>query len=230
MSENENLWSSLVETMVLHSKLLFVEGRFDEAKEKIEQAKDVAEINEMLQYQKFVSKVKNDQIAQFIKMRDLVKRNHSFSERIDEIDILDYINSTKDIINSGLTEDPILFLILDVGGSIRYSKTFNSSISTNEALLGSFLAAINQFGYEALKGSIDRINQKEYTITLKEVDSNLLCYIYRGYSSQDIEKIGKIVKRLKTTDVLTRISNNLGIRLEDDELELGNIIESIILT
>ncbi len=132
----------------------------------------------------------------------------SLRERLSKADlsrVIHSMNSSSIPVVHHESETPISLLIIDEGGTLRYSYLFENSIEINEFLIGAYLNAINNFSQEVFGTPphiLQRIEQEGSSILVLKISGLLLSYIYRGNSYSALQRLKKFGKETSGTDLL----------------------------
>ncbi|MDH5404766.1 MAG: hypothetical protein OEY49_19845, partial [Candidatus Heimdallarchaeota archaeon] len=90
--KSKNDFSTLPRLYSQKSRLLLVNGKFDEAEELLIEAKEFFKENKLFALEEIVANeldlIKNE----FSKQRQIIESNVSFAEKIDKLHLVDYIN------------------------------------------------------------------------------------------------------------------------------------------
>lgn len=229
--------SSLVlhETMLLKSKLFLIENRVSDAIDVLLDSLKVAEDKGLTQIATHISHVYNDLKYQLTFWEELDQRNASLKERIDYSDIIGLVKplESKSMVYKIMqNETPILLLILNQGGLVKFMYKFSAVEDMQEHLIGGFLSAINSFFSSVFKetNSLDRIKSRDHTILMKSQDELLYCYIFRGQSLFATQRLEDFVQNVKSKkDITDQLSSLIDIADPNvtDSYNITTIIDSI---
>ncbi len=184
-----------IETYLLQAQVAIISKDLQKAYDLLNQARSLAQIKEL---QRLADEVSNlyDIINAKIELWEKLYRNNA--SLIDLLELTPYEEGLKEIAQDRVTkkildqsEDPILFIIQDPGGTSMFSKKFLPDSEFDEQLISAFLFAINNFMQETFegKGSIERITYLDYTLLFKPMDPLLICYAFRGRSYTAQQKL-----------------------------------------
>ncbi len=129
-------------------------------------------------------------------------------ERLSKADlsrVIHSINSSSIPVVHQEGEVPISLLIIDEGGTLRYSYLFKNSLAINEFLIGAYLNAINNFSQEVFgtpPHMLQKIEQEGSSILVLKISGLLFSYIYRGNSYSALQRLKKFGKRMSGTNLL----------------------------
>jgi hypothetical protein len=98
-------------------------------------------------------------------------------------------------VENKLKEEPILVMILQKGGTNIFFKSIGNIVG-NDQLISGFLSSINSFMGSVFGGydPINTITYQDHTIMIKEQDSILFCYAYKGSSIEISAKLDFFIK------------------------------------
>ncbi len=195
-----------VEKILLKSKLMEVEGKYEEAEQLTLEGIEICD-----QYQFYTVKSKFEDLKEKIASRKMltVKREINMMA-VDEMQLL-----IGDIIQYKLKSDkkkifiPVFFQIIAEGGISLYAKELTDNLNLNESLISNFLSAINSFVVEILErpGKMELIKMEEYNISLKIEDGVLFTFMYKGDAIEVNILIDRIVRQIISHDSYIKLKS-----------------------
>ncbi|MHA2254232.1 MAG: hypothetical protein ACXAD7_28045, partial [Candidatus Kariarchaeaceae archaeon] len=106
-------------------------------------------------------------------------------------------------IDTKFNEEPILVLILQKGGTNIFSKSIGNIVG-NDQLISGFLSSINSFMGSVFGGHdpINTITYQDHTIMIKEYNSILFCYAYKGSSMEISAKLDFFMQLITADEII----------------------------
>lgn len=195
------------ESCWLLSQIALIELNVRNAREYLTKAQNIAEEWGIKQLAMKIS-IDHDKLLERLELWEkLSTTNAQLPEIIETADIEEFF--MKLYRDKGLDiqfppEEPVMFMLLKTTGMPIYSKNFTLKGELDDALMSGFLSAINIFAKEAFsaKGPINRIKHNDYTIIINNIESYLMCYIFKGQSFSALQKLVKIIDKVKLNDQL----------------------------
>ncbi|MHA1992634.1 MAG: tetratricopeptide repeat protein [Candidatus Hodarchaeales archaeon] len=208
LAKNQNMSATLVESLILQSKLSLFELSPKNAQEILQEAQQIAE-ERGLENLAILASVEYDLLLDKIEAFDFSSDSKlSFAERfgLDELEdlIQRMINKNVALLPKELEEEPILLLVVTEAGIPIYSSKFLKESQFDDMLISGFLTAINSFIKEAFAttGAIERIKQKNYTLLFQLMDPLTFCYVIKGPSYLALKKMDKFMNALKASNLI----------------------------
>ncbi|OLS27027.1 MAG: Photosystem I assembly protein Ycf3 [Candidatus Heimdallarchaeota archaeon LC_3] len=208
ISKSQNMFPTLVESLILQSKLSLFELDPKNAQDLLQEAQITAE-EKGLDTLAVLASIEYDLLLEKIESFDFSADSKlSFAERfgLNELEdlIQRMINKNVAILPKQLEEEPILLLVVTEAGIPIFSKKFATESQFDDMLISGFLTAINSFLKEAFatQGMIERIKQKEYTLLFQPMDPLTFCYVIKGPSYSALKKMDKFMTALKSSNMI----------------------------
>ncbi|MFW9992106.1 MAG: tetratricopeptide repeat protein [Candidatus Odinarchaeota archaeon] len=207
IAEKENSYTRLAHTYMLQSKTALLELDVKLAKQLLTQAQQIAE-QKGLKSLAIMASIEHDALLdQLTQWNEFIEHNASISDRL-ELTELEGVVSQMIQKKAGQApelpqEKPTVLLILGGTGISVFSKKFHLDDSLEDQLIGGFLTAINNFMREAFSvtGSIERIKHEDNIILMKNVESFLFCYAFKGQSYSAMQKLDKFIEDLNSKNI-----------------------------
>ncbi len=227
------------ESYWLLSQIALIELNIRNAREYLTKAQNIAEEWGIDQLAMKIS-IDHDKLLEKLELWEkLSTTNAQLPEIIETADIEEFF--MKLYRDKGLDiqfppEEPVMFMLLKSTGMPIYSKNFLLKEELDDSLMSGFLSAINIFAKEAFstKGPINRIKHNDYTIIINNIESYLLCYIFKGQSFSALQKLSKIDDKIKLNDQLwdeLKLIYDRTITLSDEnEKVLSSIIHDVMIS
>ncbi len=238
LAEEQKSSVLIVQSYLLDSKLKLLDFKFNDAKETLVKAQEIANKKGIMKFEYLISRELDQLLSQEEKWEELRVKGASLIERIDLTGLEQTLNNLirkREQYTEIEAEEPVLFLILLEGGLSAFSSKYKSDITLDEQLIAGFMSAVNTFGQQVFSttGSVERIKHGEFTIISKKMGSNLtFCYAFKGPSYLSIKKLDKIVTELGSSDIFKRMIQKIdGNELleGEEEQQLQTVINNIIL-
>ncbi|MBN1328162.1 MAG: tetratricopeptide repeat protein [Candidatus Heimdallarchaeota archaeon] len=197
-----------IETYILQAHLAILAKDIQKAQELLTQARSLAQLKELDCLAMEVQNIYNIIITKVELWEKLTRYNSSLTELLE---VTPFEEGLKQIARERITkktmeqtEDPILILIQDPGGTSMYSKKFLPNSEFDEQLVSAFLFAINEFMQETFagKGSIERINYLDYTLLFQPVEPFLICYAYKGQTNTSQQNLDRFTEYLMNSKLI----------------------------
>jgi len=239
LSRNQHSMLIYAESYWLLSQIALIELNVRNAREYLTKAQNIAEEWGIKQLAMRIS-IDHDKLLERLELWEkLSTTNAQLPEIIETADIEEFF--MKLYRDKGLDiqfppEEPVMFMLLKSTGMPIYSKNFLLKEKLDDSLMSGFLSAINIFAKEAFstKGPINRIKHNDYTIIINNIESYLLCYIFKGQSFSALQKLSKIDDKIKLNDQLwdeLKLIYDRTITLSDEnEKVLSSIIHDVMIS
>jgi len=187
--EQDSNWI-LVETYILKSKIALLTLEIEESRRLLTLAQKKAEKYNLNRLAMIISN-EHDELLKQLKIWDELREIEApISKRMELARLSDYINHMlkKHIIDTpGLdTEQPVLLTIMSREGFMIFSNPFTADMIFDVNRIGEFLTSFNTFSNQIFSESLDRVKFLDFTLILKELNSFVLSYMFKGqsYSAQ----------------------------------------------
>ncbi|MHA1989876.1 MAG: tetratricopeptide repeat protein [Candidatus Hodarchaeales archaeon] len=208
VAKDQNMSATLVESLILQSKLSLFELSPKNAQEILREAQQTAE-ERGLENLAILASIEYDLLLDKIEAFDFSTDSKlSFAERfgLDELEdlIQRMINKNVALLPKELEEEPILLLVVTEAGIPIYSSKFLKESQFDDMLISGFLTAINSFIKEAFAttGAIERIKQKNYTLLFQLMEPLTFCYVIKGPSYLALKKMDGFMNALKSSNLI----------------------------
>ncbi|MHA2253384.1 MAG: tetratricopeptide repeat protein [Candidatus Kariarchaeaceae archaeon] len=225
-------FSILAETYLLQSKLFLLEGNLIESQQMLADALEIADQNGLHQ---LALRISNEYDLILDKLEDLEKifsiSDTSIQERVQTSGINEFINELIHRKPQELkvkNELPVFLIILAETGISLYAKQFIEERQIIDALLASFISAINTFLGEIFSetGFINRIKYGKYTIILKRVSPLIFCYGFEGPSYASTKRIEEFVSSLHES-IIEDLENHFQGLSTENKAHLDKLVKRI---
>jgi hypothetical protein len=121
-------------------------------------------------------------------------------------------------------EEPIAILIMEKSGLTLFSYEFKKANLIEDQMISGFLTALNAFGTAMFSesGIIDQITFKEYILLMREVQTYIFCYIFKGTTfSSSLRRLESFIYNVTNIDRLWNELNqatDLKVKIYDSML------------
>ena len=232
IAEKQNSHSLLAKTCLLESKLALLEINFDKAATEISKALTIAQTKGLTSLAMLISIEQDNLLKQKEKWEAIILDDLPFSKRIEMAkmeNLFDFMIDYKYFSSSDIVpEYPILLTIVSEDGMSLFTSLFDETIKIDSFLVSGFLSAINNFGEEvfAVSGSIETIKHQDYTILIKQRETFLFCYVYKGQSYYAIQKLEEFLDNIISNKDIWSNFEDHQIILKDLDVSTSEQIES----
>ncbi len=239
VAHNQHSMIIYAESYWLLSQIALIELNIRSAREYLTKAQSIAEEWGIDQLAMKIS-IDHDKLLEQLEIwKKLSTKDAPLPEILETADIEEFF--MKLYRDKGLDiqfppEEPVMFMLLKSTGMPIYSKNFILKGELDDSLLSGFLSAINIFAKEAFSatGPINRIKHNDYTIIINNIESYLLCYIFKGQSFSALQKLAKIDAKIKLNehlwDELKQIYSGTITLSQENEKILSNMVNDIIVS
>ena len=99
-AESQGFYGELVRVHILKSKLLIIDGKMEEGLKLLEKAKTTAREKGLILFFKQAQHEEEIMIEKYEELRNMIENNASISERIDKLQLLEYIKNAQKMVRS----------------------------------------------------------------------------------------------------------------------------------
>ncbi len=227
------------ESYWLLSQIALIELDIGSAREYLTKAQNIAEEWGIDQLALKILKDQDKLLEKLELWENLSTKNASLPEIIETADIEEFF--MKLYRDKGLDiqfppEEPVMFMLLKSTGMPIFSKNFILDEELDDSLISGFLSAINIFANEAFSstGPIKRIKHNDFTIITNNIETYLICYIFKGQSFSALQKLSKIYDKIKLNAQLwseLKLIYDRTITLsQKNELVLSSIVSNVMIS
>ncbi len=208
IAENKKNYKLLLESHLIKSQLLIINGKISEAKKLLNTAEKIAREQEIHRLEKIISLKIDELLNQFNVVSKETNDEYSEEElkkyaltHLDEI--LQSLAQQKSLTIPDLAPDkPIRFLIMDNKSGITiYSNDFSNEFGDdNQQLLGGLLTALSDFSKEIFNNVLDTVKIGDHSIIFANRHTLTYCYVYQGssyFAKQKLESFLKYIENNK---------------------------------
>jgi len=155
-----------------------------DARRYLTQAQNIAEDHSFQLLAQQISREHDFLLEQMDKWEEFNKSNAPISERMDLASLdesVELMQQKRAVKQSELNnEDPVLLLIVALGGILLFSYPFSDEIKIDDELFGGFLSAFTSFSDEVLSEGLDRARFGQYTVLMENIADYSICYLFKG--------------------------------------------------
>lgn len=200
IAENQNSFWLQTQLLMLKSKLALLNVNIKDAKEFISKAQKLAEERN---YTNLAYTLSNEHDTLLEELQEIENMINARPDLVAELgmkgfgDIVSQVLSKKISTAEFVSEEPILLMILNEGGTAIFSSRFGGE-GLNEQLIAGILSAVDSMLSEAFSAStgIERIKQKEYTLLFKPVENLIFIFVVKGSSYFAMQKLEQFIEQL----------------------------------
>ena len=237
IAEKQQSYTTITSTKLLQGKLALIQLNTAEARRFLKEAQKIADDNGLQKLALSISGEHDKLLDQLDIWEDLSMFKAPISERLKLASMdktIEYLKAKRSLESPQLTsETPIILLILSEGGIMTFSYPFESNQNFDEEIFGSFLTAFNSFSDEFFSKGLDRAKFGEDMILMQEVDTFLVCYLFKGETYFAVKKLNKFAEDIKNDVTIWKTLNtfyktNQVVEIKDVP-SLGNLIADIFI-
>lgn len=214
LAKTQNSFRLLSETYLLLSRLALIELDIDLATSLLTQALTIAEEKGLVRLQVKIENQKEEFKKRIATWNEFIVRDKSLAERMELLELDAAINrmvkkGSKAEDAEGDEEGVMILILSGESGVSLFAEPFVTEQKVDEQLVGGFISAIDTFSRHtfAVSGSIERIKHRDYTLIMKQTDSLVFCYVFRGSSYSALQKLeafmGQVRSSMQAWDALT---------------------------
>ena len=208
-AEKTGSYSILCETYLLQAKLSLLTFNIKKAKRFLTQAQQIAEKYGLNQLAIKISNEHDELLNQLSIWENLKQSNTSLADRIKFTRLGEQMENMvrKHVTKAPVleTEQPVLLTIISKKGSMIFSNPFTADMTFDVNRIGDFLSSFNTFSDQIFSESLDRVKFLDFTLILKEINSFIICYMFKGQSYSAQQKL------LHFSNALTNQGNTIKI-------------------
>ncbi len=237
IAELQNSAGLLVQGFLLESKLDLLDFKYSKAKNILMNGVTISKEKNISKFEYLASKELDKLLQTEEKWMELKERHAPLSERLDLTGIEETLFSLTRRREETIEierEEPILFIILQIGGLSAFSSKFKDGMNIDDQLIGGFISAVNTFGQQIFSstGKVERIKHGEFTLISKIVLENFIfCYAFKGPSYLASKKFDLLIDKFLQHPIKETFIRNLrtGYLLDQNEEQLMNdLVEDAI--
>ncbi|MFW9818771.1 MAG: hypothetical protein ACFFE5_04110 [Candidatus Thorarchaeota archaeon] len=105
---------------------------------------------------------------------------------------------TKELVD----EEPVVLLIIKVGGVLTFSYSFVDEWERNNDMLGSFLSAFSSFSDVFFSEEFDRAKFGKYTVLMEAIPNFSVCYLFKGQTYLASRKLSKFTEQIQKSSLI----------------------------
>jgi len=183
-SERTNSYTLQAQTYLLQGKISLLQINMGDARRYLTQAQNIAEDHSFQLLAQQISREHDFLLEQMDKWEEFNKSNAPISERMDLASLdesVELMQQKRAVKQSELNnEDPVLLLIVALGGILLFSYPFSDEIKIDDELFGGFLSAFTSFSDEVLSEGLDQARFGQYTVLMENIADYSICYLFKG--------------------------------------------------
>jgi tetratricopeptide (TPR) repeat protein len=222
-SERTNSYTLQSQTYLLQGKVSLLQLNMGDARLHLIKAQRIAEEHSLKLLAREISTEHDKLLTQLDKWEEFNKTNAPISERMSLASLkesVELMQKRREIkVPELINEDPVLLLIIGIGGILLFSYPFSDDIKIDDELFGGFLSAITSFSDEVFSEGLDRAKFGQYTILMKNIADFSFCYIFKGQTylaqkkfSDFIEDFHKSDSMMQTLDKFNQTSQVIELK------------------
>ena len=212
IAEKTGSYSILCETYLLQAKLSLLTFNIKKAKRFLTQAQQIAEKYGLNQLAIKISNEHDELLNQLSIWENLKQSNTSLADRIKFTRLGEQMENMvrKHVTKAPVleTEQPVLLTIISKKGSMIFSNPFTADMTFDVNRIGDFLSSFNTFSDQIFSESLDRVKFLDFTLILKEINSFIICYMFKGQSYSAQQKLLHFSNALTNQGNIIKILNS----------------------
>jgi len=231
-SERMNSYAYLAETYFLKAKLALITLDVKSTRLFLSQAQQIAKKYGMNQLAIKISNEHDELLNQLSMWENLKQLNTPLADRIKLTRLGEHMENMvrKRVTKTPVleTEQPVLLTIISKKGSMIFSNPFTADMTFDVNRMVDFLSSFNKFSDQIFSESLDRVRFLDFKLILKEIDSFIICYMFKGQSYNAQQKLLHFSSALTNQGTIKKIldsSAQSGLPLSKKEI---TIIEELI--
>ncbi|MFW9826784.1 MAG: hypothetical protein ACFFEY_04080 [Candidatus Thorarchaeota archaeon] len=99
-------------------------------------------------------------------------------------------------------EEPMVILIINIGGVLTFSYSFVDEWEQNNQMLGNFLSAFSSFSDEFFSQEFDRAKFGKYTVLVEAMPNFSVCYLFKGQTYFASQKLAKFTEQIQKSSII----------------------------
>jgi len=203
-SERSNSFSLRANAFFLNGKISLLRLNMGDARRYLTEAQQIADSHSLQLLAREISHAHDQLIEQLDGLESYKKKKMTLSERLELAsleDTLDLMQGRRAVKAPNLIdEEPVLLLIITVGGILLFSYPFSDEIKIDDELFGGFLSAITSFSDEVFSEGLDRAKFGQYTILMKDIAEFSFCYVFKGQTYLAQKKFADFIEDFQASD------------------------------
>jgi len=204
LAEQINSFSLRAHAFLLNGQISLLRLNMGDARRYLTEAQQIADSHSLQLLAREISHAHDQLIEQLDGLESYKKKKMTLSERIHLAsldDTLDLMQGRRAVNAPNLIdEEPVLLLIITVGGILLFSYPFSDEIKIDDELFGGFLSAITSFSDEVFSEGLDRAKFGQHTILMKEIADFSFCYVFKGQTYLAQKKFSDFIEDFQKSD------------------------------
>ncbi|MFW9825447.1 MAG: tetratricopeptide repeat protein, partial [Candidatus Thorarchaeota archaeon] len=200
-AERTNSYILQAQTYLLQGKISLLEMNMGDARRYLTQAQRIAEEHGLQLLAREISNEHDKLLGQLDKWEAFNKSNAPISDRMELASLeesVELIQQKRAIKPPELTdEEPLLLLIMALGGILLFSYPFSDEIKINDELFGGFLSAFTSISDEVLSEGLDRAKFGQYTVLMENIADFSFCYLFKGQTYLAKKKLANFTENFQ---------------------------------
>ncbi len=232
IAEKQHSYTTLTSAKLLQGKLALIQLNTIDARRYLKEAQSIADKHGLQKLALSISREHDKLIGQLDIWEDLRKTTTPVSERLklasmDET--IEYLKIKRSLEGpEGISEEPMMLLIIAEGGVMIFSYHFESKWKFEEEIFGSFLTAFNSFSDEFFSKGLDRAKFGEDMILMQSVGEFLICYLYKGETYFALKKLDLFTESIKENTEIWQTLNTFSQTNQVVEIKDAPFLENLI--
>jgi len=210
-SERTKSYTLQAQTNLLQGKVSLLLMNMGDARRYLAQAQQIAEEHNLQLLAREISREHDKLLEQLDKWEEFKKSNAPISERMDLASLdesVELMQRKRAIKKSELiNEDPVLLLIVALGGILLFSYPFSDEIKIDDELFGGFLSAFTSFSDEVLSEGLDRARFGQYTVLMENIADYSICYLFKGQTYLAKKKLSNFTENFQKNTSMMQTLN-----------------------
>ena len=237
IAKRQNSFALLVEVMLLQAEFSLVELKAEEAQDILSEAMEIAEEKGIVKLAVKISNELDNLLDQLDLWDDFTMKLPTIAEKLELSHIENRLNQIvrrRSALGPEVESEaelPVMLIILSKQGIIIYSEYFDEILG--ERIYDEVLLSIKNISSDMENNSQERLKTKEFTFLTNKADNIYVSYIFIGKSYKGINKINKLIDKIKSNKELrktieTAVNNNESLNYED-RIHLSGFVENIFV-
>ncbi|MFW9897311.1 MAG: tetratricopeptide repeat protein, partial [Candidatus Thorarchaeota archaeon] len=231
-SVRTNSYILQVKTYLLYSKISLLLLNMGDARRYLSQAQQVADDHGLQLLAREISTEHDKLLEQLDKWEEFNKSNAPISDRMELASLdesLDLIQRKRAIKPPESTnEEPVLLLIMALGGILLFSYPFSDEIKINDELFGGFLSAFTSISDEVLSEGLDRAKFGQYTVLMENIADFSFCYLFKGQTYLAKKKLANFTENFQKNTSMMQTLDKFNQSAQVMELKNFPFLEGFI--
>ncbi|MHA2037998.1 MAG: hypothetical protein ACW98X_16295 [Promethearchaeota archaeon] len=210
-AEQINSFSQRAHAFLLNGKISLLRLNMGDARRFLTEAQQIADSHGLQLLAREISHEHDKLLNQLARLESYENKEITMTERMNIAsldDTLDLIQGRRAVNAPNLIdEEPVLLLIITIGGVLLFSYPFSDDVKVDDELFGGFLSAITAFSGEALSEELDRVKFGQYTVLMENIAEFSFCYLFKGQTYVAQKKFSNFTENFQKNTSMMQILN-----------------------